>query len=372
MAVIVVFLFCPGLYAKEPIKIRVAVIRDKQEVEFSVTGPYDIVDIRKNKVLSSHKDSASFSVAGVKEGLKAGDMAYATDAILIDAKKKIAVAVGKRRYRGDIAVFKDEAGKLCVVNTLDVEPYIKGVLYHEISHKWPMDAIKAQAVAVRTYAMYQKEVMKNKNYDVAADTSSQVYGGYFAETNKTNRAVNFTDGEVLLYRNKIFPAYFHATCGGITENAAELWKIDIGPLSGGRVCGFCSGSPHYFWRTRIGLESIKEKLGARYTLKGALADIRVTERNPSGRVRFLELKDSLENKLMISAKDLRSLLGPDILRSTNFSIILEGDSVVFAGKGWGHGAGLCQWGAFGMSKKGSSYKQILEFYYPGAVITKIK
>jgi stage II sporulation protein D len=368
---VVVFLFCPNLSAKELIVVRVAVLKDRQEVTLSVSGPYDIIDIRKNKVIFHGKDSASFSVSCVKEGLKVKNTVYAVDAVRIDPQKKISVTVNKRRYRGDISIFKDETCKLCVVNTLDLESYVKGVLYHEISHKWPMDAIKAQAVAVRTYAMYQKEVMKNKNYDVAADTSSQVYGGYFAETSKTNRAVNFTNGEVLLYRNKLFPAFFHATCGGMTENAAELWKLDIEPLSGGRVCGFCSESPHYFWKTQMDLKVIQEKLENRHSLEGALINIRVFERNPTGRVRALELEGDLLNKLVIPAKEFRSLLGPDILRSTNFSIILEDERVVFVGKGWGHGVGLCQWGAFGMSKKGSSYKQILEFYYPGAVIMRL-
>ncbi len=364
------FLFSFHVSANQPAKIRVAIAKDKQELVFSVYGPYDIIDLRTKSVLSSSKKSATFSIYALKDGFRIDDGIYHSDGILIDAKKKVAVTLNKRKYRGDISVLKDEAGKLCVVNTLDLESYIKGVLYHEISHKWPMDAIKAQAVAVRTYAMYQKEIMKNKNYDVTADTSSQVYGGYTAETSKTNRAVNFTRGEVLLYRNKIFPAYFHATCGGITENAAELWNIDIEPLRGSRVCGFCRESPHYFWKSRMELTAVRKKVGALYTLKGDLANISVSSRNPSGRIRSLELRDSNKKSVVISAKDFRAALGPDVLRSTNFSIILENPYVVFAGKGWGHGVGLCQWGAFGMSKKGYSYTEILEFYYPGAKIVR--
>lgn len=366
-----VFWAAPSLSGKEIAKIRVAISKDAQEVVISVDGPYDIFDVRKNKVVQSGRNMASSRVVAVGEGLKIKNAIFETDALAIVPKKKAAVTTRHRRYRGDVSVFKDLSGKLLVVNTVDLESYVKGVLYHEISPKWPMDAIKAQAVAVRTYALYQKEAMKNKNYDVTADTSSQVYGGFFAETSKTNRAVNFTKDEVLLYQNKLFPAYFHATCGGITENAAELWKSDIEPLKGGRVCGFCRDSPHYFWKTPTDLKTAQEKLGRLYILKGPLKNIAVVERDATGRVRTLELKDSFENTQVIAAKDFRLAFGADSLRSTHFSILFEGERVIFAGKGWGHGVGLCQWGALGMSKQGLSYVQILEFYYPGARILRL-
>ena len=245
-------------------------------------------------------------------------------------------------------------------------------MYHEISHQWPIEAIKAQAVAARTYAVYQKEAMKSKNYDLMADTSSQVYGGYGSEKRKTNRAVNFTYGEILRYKGKVFPAYFHATCGGVTENASELWKIDIEPLKGERLCSFCLNSPHYYWKATMDLKTIQKKLGGFYKAKGDLGNIVVAERTSTGRVRTLGLKDEKGESFNISAKDFRSLLGPDFIRSTNFSMILDQDRVIFSGKGWGHGVGLCQWGAYGMSRQGYNYKQILEFYYPGAEIIKIQ
>lgn len=371
-SIVVTLLFCAGHgAAREVESIRVAVVRDRPEVALSVSGPFEVIDIKSGQALMEGRDLSQATVAAVPEGLKIRTNVLASGGVRLVPKKKISVTVNKRRYRGTISIYKDEAGHILVVNTLDLESYIKGVLYHEISHKWPMDAIKAQAVAARTYAMYQKEVMTKKNYDVTADTSSQVYGGYSGEQHKTNRAVNFTAGEVLLYQNRLFPAYFHATCGGITENAAELWKIDIEPLSGVRVCGFCSGSPHYFWKAQLALTAVEKKVAGLYTFTGGLADIVVVERNPTGRARIVELRDASGRACLVSAKEFRALIGPDVLRSTNFSVLLEDGSVVFSGKGWGHGVGLCQWGALGMSKKGLSYKQILEFYYPGARIARL-
>ncbi|MFH0941361.1 MAG: SpoIID/LytB domain-containing protein [Candidatus Omnitrophota bacterium] len=371
---LVLFLVFLGLepgFGKEPIKIRVAVLKDKAEATLSVTGSFEIVDARTEIPLYRGRNFLGMKVTPSEGGIKVKNTIYNTDAIMVISKNKAAISINNRSYRGDISIYKDASGKLLVVNALDLESYLKGVLYHEISHKWPIDAIKAQAVASRTYALYQKEVMRSKDYDVAADTSSQVYGGYSSEKRKTNRAVNFTSGEVLTYKGKLFPAYFHATCGGATEYAGELWKIDMLPLKGGSACSFCSDSPHYYWKAELNLKTIIKKLGSRYQSKEDLNNVSVTERTGTGRVRTLELKDAVGQSMVISAKDFRSLLGPDLIRSTNFSIVIERDRVIFSGKGWGHGVGLCQWGAYGMSNKGYNYKQILDFYYPGAEIVRL-
>jgi stage II sporulation protein D len=371
------FIFCVGnlssdrLFGKEPLKIRVAVFRGIPEVILAVAGPFEIVDARTQVSLYRGKDLSPAKVTVTPEGLKLKGMVFTTDAFTCLPKKQAAITVNNRHYRGDVSIFKDEGGSILIVNILDLESYIKGVLYHEISHRWPMDAIKAQAVAARTYAVYQKEAMKLKDYDLTADTSSQVYGGYESEKRKTNRAVNFTYGEILRYQGRVFPAYFHATCGGVTENASELWKIDIVPLKGERACSFCLESPHYYWKAPADLKTIQKKMGARYALGGVLKNISVAERNSTGRVRTLELKDEQGASLIISAKDFRAIQGSDVIRSTNFTILLDEGRATFVGKGWGHGVGLCQWGALGMSKKGYTYKQILEFYYPGSEIVKI-
>jgi stage II sporulation protein D len=107
-------------------------------------------------------------------------------------------------------------------------------------------------------------------------------------------------------------------------------------------------------------------------LRGALADIAVSERTATGRARTLHINDDLGATQDFSAKDFRRLIGSDILRSTNFSVAIEGGRAVFEGKGWGHGVGMCQWGAMGMAKEGFSYVDILKFYYPGATIGKVK
>ena len=367
----VVLWIAPAASGREVLKIRVAIFKDIPDLTMSVAGSFDILDAKTQQLFYRGREHFTFKIAASQEGFKFENKVFKTSGIVFAVRNKSPVTVNKRRYRGDITLVRQDNNLLLVVNTLDMESYLKGVLYHEISPKWPIEAIKAQAVAARTYAMYQREVMKAKDYDVMADTSSQVYGGFTSENHKTNRAVNFTYGEVLTFGGRVFPAYFHATCGGMTENAAELWKTDIEPLRGQKTCSFCQGSPHYFWQVSFDLKTIQKKLGAVYRGKEDLDNISVQERTVSGRVRTLMLKDASGVLFPLSAKDFRQLMGPDVIRSTNFSILLDGQKATFQGKGWGHGVGLCQWGALGMSQKGYGYKEILEFYYPGSKLVKI-
>lgn len=368
---LVAFFPAAAVSAPQPPRIRVALALNVPETVISVNGSYDIISYPEGEKLFHGSGLKATRISVTGNTINVGANGFPVPAIKISPRKKGAITVNKRPYRGDIVLARRPSGSLDVINILDLESYVKGVLPQEISPRWPIDAIKAQAVAARTYALEQKEAAKARAYDVNADTSSQVYGGFASERNKSNRAVNFTYGEVLFYKGKVFPAYFHATCAGMTEPAAELWKVDMEPLSGGRVCSYCGESPHFYWTYGSDLKAVQKKIGKAYSLKKGLADIRVAERGISGRIRKLELKDEEEKSQFLSGKDFRQFLGADVIRSTNFTINIEGQKVVFSGKGWGHGVGLCQWGALGMSKKGHSYSEILDFYYPGSQVRKV-
>ena len=170
------------------------------------------------------------------------------------------LTLGKSRFRGTLDVVKDASWKVSAVNTLDVESYLYGVLHNEVSSWWPMEALKAQAIAARSYALYQAAVNQSAEYDVKSGTSSQVYRGSATERFRTKAAVDQTAGEVLTYESKVFPAYFHAVCAGQTAAADELWKINLPPLAGRVGCGFCKISPHYYWHVRVPLTEIEEKV----------------------------------------------------------------------------------------------------------------
>ena len=231
-----------------------------------------------------------------------------------------------------------------------------------------MEALKAQAVAARTYALYSMIGAEARDYDVTNDIYSQVYGGKNSERYRTGLAVDRTMGEVLVFEGKILPAYFHATCGGMTEDAHELWDMDLPPLKG-VPCQFCQDSPHMHWKRNFRLQDIQQALNKHGYKIGLIKDLSVVDRDRSGRINNLKIIDRNEQELVIKGKDFREAIGPNDLKSNKFEIEMKGYYVDFIGSGWGHGVGLCQWGARGMASQQFNYKQIVAYYYPGSKLT---
>ena len=254
-----------------------------------------------------------------------------------------------------------------MINSLGLEDYVKGILRHEVSDRWPLEVIKAQAVAARSYAVYQIHANKGKEYDLTSDIYSQVYGGKSAERYRTNIAAERTEGEILIYQNKIFPAYYHATCGGKTEDVRVLWKDDIPPLKG-VDCHFCKLSPHFQWKRNYRLKDIQEILNAHGYTIGLIKEIKVLSRTPSGRVKMLLIISKDGQVTSIEANRFRNLIGPNLIKSNLYSIEMKGYFFDLIGRGWGHGVGMCQWGAYAMAKERYDYKEILKYYYPGAEV----
>jgi len=346
--------------------VRVAIIQDTKSLDFKVTGSYEITDPRAKKVLAKGKNLKT-TLTSYKEGILLGGMNFNVDKIFIQSVGGTLIIINGRRFRGNMEFMKIDNSGLTVINYIELEDYIKGILYHEVSHYWPIEALKAQAVVCRTYALNQMQENKSKDYDVTADIYSQVYGGRTSERYRTNEAVEATRGEVLTFEGDIFPAYYHATCAGHTEDASLLWNNDIPPLKG-VVCNYCKNSPHFKWHTVLSTQEVGDALAkSEYKIK-AIKDILIDGKDRSGRIINLKLVSD-ENNIKIPAKDFRNIIGPNILKSTNFKVKVIENDVVFEGFGWGHGVGLCQWGAYFMAKEGHTYQQILEYYYPAALKT---
>ncbi|MDP8215848.1 MAG: SpoIID/LytB domain-containing protein [Candidatus Kaelpia imicola] len=302
------------------------------------------------------------------KGIKIGGSYYNVFAVEVLPQRDGAIYLDSRPYRGK-ARFIREDNSLTVINIVSLEDYLKGVLEYEVAHWWPMEALRAQAVAARSYALYMKEMNRNKNYDLTSDVLSQVYGGKLGERWRIKRAVLSTKGLILIYNGKILPAFYHSTCGGHTDNVKHLWKMETPPLSG-VSCDFCRYSKHYRWNKKIKVKDFKAALSkAEYSLNN-IERVLVKERYGSGYVKEIEIfADGKE--YLILAKEFRSILGANIIRSRRF-ILEKIDGVIdIKGYGWGHGIGLCQWGAYGMARKGYDFREILEHYYPGSEIKKI-
>lgn len=347
--------------------VRVAIIQDAASLNIKISGSYEISDA-KAKLLFRGLDLKT-TVTGYKAGILIAGRNFNTERILIRTINPDIIIINGRTFRGDIQLIKTSGSRLTVINRIDLEDYVKGILYHEASHYWPMEALKAQAIISRTYAVYQIQENKRRDFDVTSDIYSQVYGGKASERERTNKAVRDTAGEVLIYQGKAIPAYYHATCGGNTEDASLLWNINLAPLKG-VACNFCKDSPHFNWHYVASLDELKDKLTAAGYKISNIKDIVILGKDKSGRITDLKIV-SAKKDLKISAKDFRNIMDPNIIRSTNFTINIVEKDAVFEGIGWGHGAGLCQWGAYFMAKQGYNAEQILKYYYPGTDVKTI-
>ncbi|MBF0571508.1 MAG: SpoIID/LytB domain-containing protein [Candidatus Omnitrophica bacterium] len=350
-----------------PEQVRVAIVRDSRELDLAIHGSYRIRDMLSGKVIGKGTYLTNSKVRLLDKGILVGLDVYPSKRLTIEPSRDASIIIDERPFRGEVTLIRTPDNRITVVNVINVEDYIKGVLYHEVSHHWPMEALKAQAVAARTYALYSINPA-GKPYDVTNDIYSQVYGGRNSERYRTDLAVDYTRGLILTYNGQIIPAYFHATCGGMTEDARELWHLtDIPPLRA-VPCAFCQNSPHFRWKKNFRLKEIQDALNLHGYKVGSIKDISVVDRDRSERIDHLKIAQKNGQDFIIKGKDFRDLIGPNVIMSNNYEIVMHGYYVDLIGKGWGHGVGMCQWGALGMARQQFNYKQILSYYYPQSVL----
>jgi len=347
--------------------IRVAVIQGAQELSLRIKGEYTIETTQTREMIGTGKHLQEVSVKPSISGVVIGLEHYKVFGVRILAERTKAIQVNGRTYRGLVEILREQDQTLTVVNRVGIEEYIYGVLRHEVAPWWPAEAMKAQAVVVRTYAVYQKMIRAGEDYDVTGDVLSQVYGGAKGETRRIRSIARSTWGEVLQWKGEIFPTYYSSTCGGHTEDSREVWGDDLPPLRGG-PCDTCTLSKHYIWEKQIPLELIRKKLRWRKLDIGTIMGIEIFERNRSGRVKKISIIHS-KGQSTLKGHDFRMHIGPDLLKSTLFDASIEGDSLSLKGRGWGHGVGMCQWGAYTRARRSDNYRSILDFYYPGSQVT---
>ena len=280
------------------------------------------------------------------------------------------IKLNGRFYRGDLYMRTTAAEKLEVIEHLSIEDYLYGVLPVEMSPDWPLEALKAQAVASRTYAL--KNADPKKDYDMTDGVETQVYNGASGMNSRIIVAVDSTRGEVLKYKGKLITAFFHACCGGHTASASSAWgETIVKPLYGVKD-PFCSNSTHFNWEyyatTRDLLAFIQNSGAEALKIKG----IRISKRDRSGRA--LKLKFMTDaGSFTADAVELRKSFGTYGIKSTFITRIAPGNGgYEFYGRGWGHGVGMCQDGAKQMALNGRNYKKILHQYYPGASIEDVE
>ncbi len=272
------------------------------------------------------------------------------------------VRVDGRAYRGSVEV-RRRAGKLMVINELDLEDYLKGVIPAEIPFDWEEEALKAQAVASRSYAHYEKRQAGKRPYHIRATVDSQVYLGMRAERDRSTRAVDETKGMVVMYAGEVIPAFYHSSCGGHTEDAAMLWGLDE-PYLKGVDCDCQEISRYGLWEKRFSAENVVAALRRQGYRMSTISGVDIDEMTPAGRVKKVVFRYP-GGRVSVPAETLRAALGYSQVPSIFFEPELIDREIVFSGRGLGHGVGLCQWGARMMAQKGFDFKAILAYYYPG-------
>ena len=416
-----------ALPAAEPM-LRVGIVINQPSIKVSAGGKFSIINSESAKVLETFEAKDEVTITLGKVGFIINDKqinARNLDIVVVQKPSSIwgeqFLSVNKRRYRGGLTLHRttDKSG-ITVVNTLPIEQYLYGVIKNEISPDWQMEAVKAQAVAARTYALTNNTKHQLDGFDVCATTDCQVYGGRDSEAPRAIEAVDTTRGLVLTYKGKLINAYFHSSSGGYTENSENVWSSAQPYLRG--VADYDQNSPYYKWEKRVSLAELNQAIKAAGYNIGSLQAIELSplssppitsaDRGISGRVKTVLLKGT-SGSIQLSGTKLRTMfnlkstlfdialvkdntefglpafLGMDGKRSPAHSMLINFDkisistapiveppgSVIITGFGWGHGLGLSQWGAKAMAEMahpGNSeyFKDILKHYYKDVEIKK--
>ncbi len=374
------FFVPPGFYpaSEQPFMVRVRLAHDANVLKLGAETGCEIRDAETGELLEKRAAiPAGTKVSPTGAGITLGERVFAARAIRVSPSVGGAVSLDGTAYRGHLDII-NKGKELDAVNTVELEDYLKGVLPREVHHRWPFEALKAQAIASRSYAVHEALRRKGKEHDLTDDASTQVYGGRSAERWWTTRAVEATKGKVLEHKGEVLSAYFHSCCGGHTRNVSSAWGTracpapngaGAGPLSGVK-CPWCRLSPNFRWQARVSPRAISGGLRERDHDIERVDDVRGGLRDGSGRLEYVKVRCH-DRWFEIGTEDLRSVVGRGVLKSAKFHVRREPLYYLFDGRGWGHGVGMCQWGAFALALKWWKAERILGYYYPGAKVVGI-
>jgi len=341
--------------------VRVGILLGQEAIPIAAEGAIEAGDVAAQTVLTLPPGTHEFRPTA--QGIEGAGARFGPVLRLRSAAGWL--AAGPRRYRGVIELRRTSQG-LAAINELFVEEYLYGVLKMEVDPRWPAEALKAQAVAARTLALYSLGRFAAEGYDLRATTDSQVYAGINAEDPRTTAAVDGTRGVIMTYAGRPIFAAFHADSGGFTESSEFVWGQPY-PYLRGVPDPYGQDAPYREWLSRIDLPTLEARLARAGRPLPGISAVAVTATSPSGRaltVRLIGAGGTLE----LRAVDLRTILGVTFLRSTLFVVRPADDdspAVEFQGRGSGHGVGMSQWGARGQAQLGRTYHDILAFYYRG-------
>ncbi|MFH1379618.1 MAG: SpoIID/LytB domain-containing protein [bacterium] len=359
------------LLPEEPVlkTVRIGLFQKIKGITLSGTARMHVVDVKtmKEEIFGGGTNYMVFNDA---QSITIGKIKFGKE-IKINPLDNGLVKINGSRYRGKIIIRVYDDSRIKVINQLFLEDYLNGILALEISPKWPYEALKTQAVISRTYALKNMTRHEKEGFNLCALSHCQVYGGVDGESALIKQAVLETKGMVLQYRGNLAQTVFFSTCGGHTEQVDHIWKWNSVPeYLKGRSCTYCTQSARYRWTEFAPHKHLLAALQM-FGIEKPIKSIKVASRYASGRAAYIMIRHGGKTQ-KIKAHKFRMAAGPNIIRSTNIQSITRSKiGFTFTGKGFGHGVGLCQWGAKGMAEKGKTYEEILKYYYPGTQIKKI-
>ena len=373
-----------------PFHVRVLLLNGISSCQLNVDGGFEITtsDMAGAIVLQDQAGPVEITIIDGKWTLLGRQIS--SENITIVPRNKAVFSLNGESFRGVLhLIAKTERKSFDAINSLPMEAYLNGVVSAEMPYYWEQQALQAQAVAARTYCWFIKNSFGlGRKWDVRRTQASQMYKGIVAETARTREAVAKTAGKILLCKQddgsmKPFPAYYSSTCGGHTENSKNVFGDSYPPLRG-VDCPYCWDSVKVsilFWpMVQFDKKTVSRRIFKRYpNLKNlkSIEDIIVTRQSDYGkfkRITMVKLVGSSGKEGLLRGEDLRLTIDPTgaRIKSAACRVILIGDKWTFvAGRGYGHGVGMCQYGVLKMARDGKSAKEILRHYYPGSKIKKL-
>lgn len=286
---------------------------------------------------------------------------------LIESDKNV-LYLNNIGYRGKFELH-NVLGKIYIINIINIEEYLYSVVPSEMPSSWNIEALKAQAVASRTYSYYHLLNNKSKNiYDLDSTTNFQVYKGISSESESSIKAVSETSGIIMTYNYEPIMAFFHSTSGGKTADDKDVWPGTDLPYLESVECNYGENSPHNEWLSDLSINEIRDALSKKYKRIGNIKKISFKKSND----RVVEVTIIHANgSIKLTGNSFRMMFPPQKLKSTYFTAKKDKDTLIINGRGWGHGVGMSQWGAKGRAEKGIKYDEILNYYYKNIKFKKI-
>ena len=339
------------------IELRVAIEKNVNQLQVG-SSTTAIVRNSAGQKLGEIAGMNAFSALATRGGISLGK--WRSGQLIVEPTGDGYVWIGDRWYRGRTHIIRQGQG-LVAINYVDLEDYLYSVVGSEMLAHWPLEALKAQAVAARSYAIHKHLKSSNRLYDLDTTTSTQVYKGLKSESSTTHDAVNDTVGQTITYQGKIILAVFHSSSGGHTENVEDVWSSPLPYLRG--VIDFDREAPVFEWTKNFS----NLELSSRISGVGNVTAMIPEQVTPLGRIKTMKVVGDRGSK-RISGNQLRKILD---LRSTLFRVRKTGGEFQVYGRGFGHGIGMSQWGAYYLAQQGMNYRQILAHYYPSTRLDQV-